>query len=217
VTRRPPSRAWTGSTSLEEQLKRRTEAIDAYQALAKLRPITPQVLEAAFRLGVLLAEDGRDRDAYLALRVVDDFRERAQASRFLAWSHALDLHRDAIVRMVILYQRMTQAGMPALPPAPRGVILVTPERPVIGESFGKTPALFRPRDDDGTAWRERHYAVVVPAGYIATGVEMSIRGRLVVAGPHFEYAIRVLDFPMPRDPFRRWLGVSTDRPRSSPI
>jgi tetratricopeptide (TPR) repeat protein len=204
---------------LEEKLKRRPEAIDAYQALAKLRPITPQVLEAAFRQGVLLAEEGRDRDAYVALRVVDEFRERAdkdpalvsqsraRASRFLAWPHALDLHRDAIVRMVVLYQRMTQAGAGELPPAPRGVFLVTPERPEIGEPFGKTPALFKPRDDDGTAWRERHYAVVVPAGYVATGVEMSIRGRLVVAGPHYEYAIRVLDFPTPRDPFRRWLGV----------
>jgi tetratricopeptide (TPR) repeat protein len=204
---------------LEERLKRRSEAIDAYQALAKLRPITPPVLEAAFRLGVLLAEEGRDQDAYLALRVVDDFRERAdkdptlvvqsraRASRFLAWPHALDLHRDAIVRMVVLYQRMTQAGTAALPPAPRGVFLVTPERPVIGETFGKTPPLFRSRDDDGPTWRERHYAVVVPAGYVATGVEMSVRGRLVVAGPHYEYAIRVLDFPMPRDPFRRWLGV----------
>jgi TolB-like protein len=204
---------------LEEQLKRRTEAIDAYRALAKLRPITPQVLEAAFRLGVLLAEEGRDRDAYGALRVVDDFRERAdkdpalvsqaraRASRFLTWPHALDLHRDAIVRMVLLYQRMTQAGAGALPPPPRGVFLVTPDRPAIGEPFGQSPALFKPREDDGPAWRERHYAVVVPAGYVATGVEMSIRGRLVVAGPHYEYAIRVLDFPTPRDPFRRWLGV----------
>ncbi|HKW91411.1 MAG TPA: tetratricopeptide repeat protein [Methylomirabilota bacterium] len=204
---------------LEEQLKRRPEAIDAYQTLAKLRPITPQVLEAAFRLGVLLGEEGRDRDAYLALRLVDDFHERARtdstlvsrsrarASRFLAWPHAMELHRDAIVRMVLLYQRMTQGATGALPPAPRGVFLVTPQRPVIGEPFGKTPALFQPRDDEGTRWRERHYAVVVPAGYVATGVEMSIRGRLVVAGPHFEYAIRVLDFPMPREAFRRWLGA----------
>ena len=204
---------------LEEQLKRRAEAIGAYQVLAKLRPISPQVLESAFRLGVLLAEEGRDRDAYLALRIVDDFHERDQkdptlvsqsrtrASRFLGWPHALDLHRDAIVRMVVLYQRMTHAGSGTLPPAPRGVFVISPESPAIGERFGKTPALFKPRDDEGAAWRERQYAVVVPAGYVATGVEMTIRGRLVVPGPHFEYAVRVLDFPMPRDPYRSWLGV----------
>ena len=204
---------------LEGQLRRRSEAIEAYQTLSRIRPYTPHVLEAAFRLGVLLGEEGRDREAFQAFRVVDGFRERVEtdpsilyqartrASRFVAWSHAVELYRDAVVRMVVLYQRITQAEDGQPPAAPRGVFLVTPERPVIAEPFGKSADLFHRRDDDHRAWRERYYAIVAPAGYVATGVEMTVRGRLLVSGPHHSYAMRVLDFPLPRDFFRLWLGA----------
>jgi len=204
---------------LEDQPGRRADAIEAYQTLARVRPYTPHVLEAAFRLGVLLGEAGRDREAYQAFRLVDAFhdlvekdptvvsRSRARASRFVAWAHAVALHRDAAVRMVVVYQRIAQAGGGSPPPVPRGVFLVTPDHPVIAEPFGKSPALFHEGGDAHSGWRERFYAVVVPAGYVATGVEMTIRGRLIVAGPHYSYDMRVLDFPLPRDFFRRWLGA----------
>jgi TolB-like protein len=204
---------------LEDQLRRRSQAIEAYQTLAKIRPYTPHVLEAAFRLGVLLAEEGRDREAYEALRLVDGFRERAlkdpalvsqsraRASRFVAWAHAVDLYRDATVRMVVLYQRIGQSGGGQPPAPPRGVFLVTPDRPVIAEAFGRSADLFDRKGDEHSGWRERYYAIVVPAGYVATGVEMTVRGRLVVSGPHYSYAMRVLDFPLPRDFSRRWLGA----------
>jgi TolB-like protein len=204
---------------LEDQLRRRPQAIEAYQTLAKIRPYTPHVIEAAFRLGVLLGEEGRDREAYQAFQLVDGFRERvekdpmlvsqsrARASRFVAWAHAVELYRDATVRMVVLYQRIGQAGGGQPLPPPRGVFLVTPDRPVIAEPFGRSADLFDRKGDEQSGWRERYYAIVVPAGYVATGVEMTVRGRLVVSGPHYSYAMRVLDFPLPREFSRRWLGA----------
>ena len=205
---------------LEDQLRRRPQAIEAYQTLARIRPHAPHVIEAAFRLGVLLGEEGRDREAYQAFQLVDGFHDlvekdptlvsqsRVRASRFVGWAHAVELYRDAAVRMVVLYQRIGQSGGGQQPSAPpRGVFLVTPDRPVIAEPFGKSADLFDRKGDAGSGWRERYYAIVVPAGYVATGVEMTVRGRLVVSGPHYSYAMRVLDFPLPRDFSRRWLGA----------
>lgn len=204
---------------LEGPLGRPAEAIEAYTTLASMRPPTPHALEAAFRLGVLLEAERRDRDAYEALRIVDGFREQVQrdpsilarsrlrASRFLGWSHALELSRDAIVRMVVLYQRIVRTSGGPTPPPPRGVVIVSPDHPSLGEPFGKSASLLQRRDGGGSGWNERYYAVVVPAGYVATGVELTIRGRLVVSGPHYSYGIRVLDFPLPRDFSNRWLGA----------
>ncbi|HEY7651813.1 MAG TPA: exo-alpha-sialidase [Methylomirabilota bacterium] len=204
---------------LEDQLRRRPQAIEAYQTLARIRPYTPHVLEAAFRLGVLLGEEGRDREAYQAFQLVDGFHERVEkdpvlvsqspvrASRFVAWAHAVELYRDAAVRMVVLYQRIGQSGNGQPQAPPRGAFLVTPGRPVIAEPFGKSADLFDRKGDESSGWRERYYAIVVPAGYVATGVEMTVRGRLRVSGPHYSYAMRVLDFPLPRDFSRRWLGA----------
>ncbi|MFQ5656131.1 MAG: exo-alpha-sialidase [Candidatus Methylomirabilales bacterium] len=204
---------------LESQLARHSEAIEAYRTLAGIRPHTPHVLEAAFRLGMLLERQGRDAEAYDAFGMVDAFRERIErnrsllfrsrirASRFLTWPHALQLYQDAIVRMVSLYQRISQqADEDKRPSPPRGVFVVNAEDPAIREPIGRTPSLFH-RTNERPNWREKYYAVIVPKGYVATGVDMTVAGRVMTRHPYNSYAMRVLDFPLPRDFFNHWLGT----------
>lgn len=203
---------------LESQLARPSEAIEAYRTLSRLALSTPHVLQGAFRLGLLLEQQGRRDEAYDAFKSVDAFRERferdpfilsrssSRASRFLTWPRALQLYQDAIVRMALLYQRIIQNGNPGKRLPPRGVFVVNPNDPNISKPIGRSRPLFHQKDENA-AWREKLYAVVVPPGYVATGVDMTVTGRLTYPRPDRSYAMRVLDFPLPRDFFRAWLGA----------
>ena len=202
---------------LESRLHRRTEAIDAYRKLSTVRPYTPHAVEAAFRLGVLLEQQERYGEAYNAFRMVDEFRERFESnpgylfrsrvrySRFLRWPHALKLYREAIVRMVSLYQRITVQTQER-PPVPRGTFILNVENPTISEPMGRSQPLFHSRKKF-QYWREKFYAVIVPAGYVASGVDLSVKGRLLLRQPHHSFTIRVLEFPLPRSFSRKWLGA----------
>lgn len=66
---------------LQEQLGLPEEAVAVYAELAGRKPVTPHALEASFRLGTLLFERGKPREAYEAFAIVDALRERWSGCR----------------------------------------------------------------------------------------------------------------------------------------
>jgi TolB-like protein len=210
-------------------------AIDAYRTLAAARPVTPHGLIASFRLGLLHRALGEPRAALEALAHLDRFRaevererpraERGQVaatlvprrarraagmrqSRFFRWTRALGLYRDGVVAMSGAYAELARAEDPRdLPPAPRGVFLLDPRSPEIVERrFGRTPALFH-EQRYRRGWREAFYVVIVPRGFVATGVEMRLGGRVHEVRSDVSFAMRVLPFPLPRSYENAWLGT----------
>jgi len=209
-------------------------ALATYRPLVELSPQTPHSLEAALRAGSLLYEKGEFRQALKTLGRVDAFRARIERSRpadargrsleeiprsvrhvtkirqsrFFRWSRALGLYREAIVTMASAYGRLARTTpLAELPPAPRGVLLVDPKSPTIAEArFGKTRPLFHEQRlfDD---WRELFYAVVIPGGYVATGVDMEVRGKVLRVSSENSFAMRVLPFPLPKEYTNAWLGA----------
>ncbi len=217
------------------------QAIEAYTRIIALAPHTPHALAALDRLGDLHATAGRHAQAYQAYRQIDAFQQRTahrpdaltrgRPSRFVTRRHASRLSREAIVKMIDLYVAMLHdhdhhqdqnqdqnqddpmAGK--LPPPPRGLIVLDPDHPTVGANrLDEQPAVFA-STHEAVGWRQRLYAVVVPKGYIATGVDLSVSGQLLEMRPYYAYAMRVLAWPLPRDPDRHWLGAifgQTPRP-----
>ena len=205
----------------ETRLDNRAKAVKAYAQLIDRAPQTPHALTSLDRLGDLLTEAGHHAKAYGVFRRVDAFQERgvgnlqcvgtARRSRFVTWHDTLRLRRDAIVKMIGLYVTMlhgeddpTEAK---LPDPPRGLVVLDPDHPMAwAYSLDERPAIFQSVIETPT-WRERLYAVVVPKGYVATGVDLSVSGQLLEMRPYHAYAMRVLPFPLPRDFDRHWLGA----------
>ena len=127
-------------------------------------------------------------------------------SRFFDWRHALGLYREAILKLALL--------LPALPkdqeasrPLPRGVLLVDLANPTIVErNHAIRPSLFH-EETFGASWREKFFAVALPAGYVATGVEMEVAGRVWKRSPGISYSMRLLPFPWPANYHNAWLGT----------
>ncbi len=127
-------------------------------------------------------------------------------SRFFDWQHALGLYRQAILKLALL--------LPALPkdqeaarPLPRGVFLVDPANPTIVERNHATrPSMFH-EETAGASWREKFVAIALPAGYVATGVEMEVAGRVGKRSPAISYSMRLLPFPWPANYHNAWLGA----------
>lgn len=137
-------------------------------------------------------------------------------SRFFDWSHALDLYREAIVRMAMLYLKLPpnrETG--ERPDAPRGVFLVDPANPVIAERrFRQAPSLFH-EERYTENWLEAFYAVVIPEGYVATGAELKVTGRTLAASMAHSFAMRLMPFPLPRNYQNAWLGAVYGQTKSA--
>ncbi len=205
----------------ESYLQDSARAIEMYRHITIVAPDTPHAIEAYFQLGGLLDASGRFRAAYEAFAKVDAFRTKVirnptslktgRMSRFVTRRHALNLHRDAIVNMISLYTKMIQAGIGPeeadLPEPPRGLIVLDVDRPHFrSHGFDDRTAIFK-EVHEHPHWRERLYAVVVPKGYVATGVDFSVTGQLMKMRPFHSYTMRILPFPLTRDFDRRWLGA----------
>lgn len=196
------------------------KAIQAFRKLTNIRPITPHSLQASFELGDLLQNRGEDFEAYKEFQKVDDFRNQisliplsalnsqTRTSRFFTWRGTLELYKESIVKMVALYGRMIEKmGQEELPPAPRGSILIRAEDPSHHEArYGYTESLFS-HESRYENWDEKLYVVLVPEGYVATGIDFSITGQMKELAPGYDFGMRILPFPLPRDFDRHWYGV----------
>ena len=132
-------------------------------------------------------------------------RQGVRHSRFFSWDQALDLYREAAVRRALLHAKLpldTQAAVP------RGTFVVDPENPVISEpELGATPPLFHGRGHEFGAWKETIYAIVVPRGYVATGAELRVTGRMLRASTNHSFGMRLYPLPMPPNYHNAWIGA----------
>jgi len=209
----------------EHRLKDKGLAIETYRALAKKKPVTPHNLEASFRLGELLGSKGEYQEAWSTLQAVTSFhndyhnswwkrlKTRSRNSSFFNWRHVMHLYRDSARQMIGMYRDLI-ASLPKdrWPTLPEGAYLLDPENPVVGSRrFGITPALFEDIRKE-SEWTQRFFAVIVPKGYVATGVDMEATGKIFRRGTSGgqswdDFIMRIHPFPLPRDVFSAWLGV----------
>lgn len=128
-------------------------------------------------------------------------------SRFFAWDHALGLYREAITQMVKLYRDLPlQNGISYAPP--RGSFVVDPANPIIaGDVKEKDKSLFGGDHTYDERWKETFFAVIVPKGYVATGADLELTGRLPDPTMSRDFTLRVLPFPLPQSYQNGWLGV----------
>ncbi len=127
-------------------------------------------------------------------------------SRFLDWPHALGLYREAILKTALLLPPLPEDQDPSRS-LPRGVFLVDPANPTIVErNHAIRPSLFH-EETVGTSWREKFFAIAIPPGYVATGVEMEVAGRVRKRSPFISYSMRLLPFPWPANYHNAWLGT----------
>ncbi|MFQ5929712.1 MAG: CsgG/HfaB family protein, partial [Acidobacteriota bacterium] len=196
------------------------KAIQAYRKVTDIQPITPHSLQASFELGDLLQKRGENFEAYKEFKKVDDFRNetavkllaslssKTRTSRFVTWRGTLELYKESIVKMVSLYRKLIEEmGQEGLPPAPRGSILISAKDPSHHEArYGYTESLFA-HESRYENWDERLYVVLVPKGYVATGIDFSITGQMKELAPGYDFGMRILPFPLPRDFDKHWYGV----------
>lgn len=131
-------------------------------------------------------------------------------SQFFTWRRALGLNREAIVRMAMLYPELLseEGDADGAPPPPRGTFLVTPKNPTVTEAeYGQTESLFLETGDVGTVWNERLYAVVAPKGWVITGAELNLTGRLLVASRDHSFGMRLFPMPMPANYHNAWIAA----------
>ena len=145
----------------------------------------------------------RSRQASLPYYITESGIRR---SRFFDWQHALGLYHEAILKLALLLPALP-ADQAASRPPPRGVFLIDPADPTIAEkSYAIRPSLFH-EEASGTKWREKFYAIALPAGYVATGVEMEVAGRVGKRDQSISYSMRLLPFPWPANYHNAWLGT----------
>lgn len=193
------------------------KAVKAYRSLAKLTPVHPHSMVAVFRLAELYKQEKKYPEAYQAYAQVDSFYVREQKmstieesrqSRFFRWSEVLKLAKDSIINMVALYPKLSAVPPEQMPKPPRGLIRISTENPGYREArFAQTESLFMTEQNPNVNWREKFYVVSVPEGYVATGIEMQMNGRLKNINRHHSFTMRVLPFPLPRNYQNTWLGV----------
>ncbi len=205
---------------LEFKLEDFKRAVDTYRSLTAIKPVNPHSLYASFRLGHVLQKQGDALEAYHHFQKIDDFREswnkgsarilknNQRTSRFVSWREVLALYKESIVSMISVYKNLlNQNQLENIPKPPRGVIVLDADNPVFEENvFDHTPSLF-PNEQDRATWRERIYVVIVPKGRRAVGVDFSITGQIQAMNPGYDYTMRILPFPLPRDFDRYWYGV----------
>jgi TolB-like protein len=206
------------AATLRAQRSGDNAAVKSLTLLRDQLPTMPHSLEAAFQLGQLSERQQHYHEAYRNYAFIDSFSQQyrdkplpnlLRQSRFYRWEPALALHRQAVVRMVPLYRElMATLDLAELPAAPRGAIAVTADKPEFAEpAFGRTPSLFPRRDKPLPNWREEFYALVTPPGYVATGIEMQLKGHLPKRSTSDSFTMRVLPFPMPHNYQNTWMGV----------
>ena len=94
-----------------------------------------------------------------------------------------------------------------LPKPPRGVFVLNPIRPIVfEEKFGVSKSMFFKKKKYEN-WHEEFYALIAPKGYVMTGMELVITGRLLDQRPYYSYDLRVLPFPLPNDYIHHWTGA----------
>ena len=205
----------------ELQLNNSDKAISIYKEITTIRPKLPHSLVAYFQLGELYRQSNLSLEAYMSLQEIDQFKEKAdrnpdsiaqgerRTSRFVTWKNTLRLYRESIAKMILIYPQVVSTITDEnLPKAPRGVIMLDANDPHYSElKFNHTPSLFK-EEFDHDIWKERYYVVVVPEGYVATGVDIKTTGVLKVSSVNNSFITRVLPFPLPRDPDRFWLGAT---------
>ncbi len=205
---------------LQLKLGEEAKAIQAFRKLTDIRPISPHSLQASFELGDLLQNRGEYFEAYKQFQKVDDFRNensltplsalssQTRTSRFFTWRETLELYKESIVKMVALYRKMIgEMDQEELPAVPRGSILISATDPSHHEArYGYTESLFS-HESRYENWNERLYVVLVPEGYAATGIDFSITGQMKELSPGYDFGMRILPFPLPRDFDRHWYGV----------
>ena len=86
--------------------------------------------------------------------------------------------------------------------------MVDPENPVVSRpDWEDRDGLFHESGPDYTAWKETIYAVVVPKGYLATGAELRVTGRVLQASPNISFGMRLFPLPMPPNYHDAWIGA----------
>jgi tetratricopeptide (TPR) repeat protein len=209
----------------EQSLKDLDSAIQDYRILSLKKPVTPHNLEASFRLGGLLNIKASYEAAYTKLQTVVDFYKKNKArwwirlktqsrnSLFFQWRHALNLNRDALRQMINLYPDVMESlPKKQWPPLPDGVYVVDPQNPMIDvPSLSKVSAMFEDTRKK-YQWSRWYYTFIVPRGYLASGVDMEITGRIYKKGTSGQqssndFLMRVHSFPLPRNLHSDWLGA----------
>ena len=206
------------AATLRAQREGDSTVVKSLTLLRDYLPTMPQSLEAAFLLGQQFEQQQDYHEAYKSYAFIDSFNQRYQGrplqdlpvqSRFYQWGHALALHRQAVVRMVPLYRELIATlGADELPAAPRGAIVVSADEPAFTESsFGRLPSLFPRHDKPLPGWREEFYVLITPPGYVATGIDIQLKGHLPKRSTSDSFTMRVMPFPMPHNYQNTWLGV----------
>jgi len=201
---------------LKEQLNQPEQALIEFKALTQSAPDSPEGIEAYYQIGQLLSEKKDFLGAYRAFHSIErftdltrekqDFRTRYPKSPFFSWDHALGLFPDALTQAILIYARLVSLPEGKDIKPPRGVFILDPKRPVLEEAFGKTQSFFH-NPNATHDWREETYAVIMPPGYVATGVTMELTGRLLTNSTCRDFTMRIYPFPIPRDPQQGWIGV----------
>ncbi|MBI1216732.1 MAG: hypothetical protein GC185_13060 [Alphaproteobacteria bacterium] len=208
-------------SGLARVLEAQGKHAEAYRALQGIEDFREQAVTMVFRLagqafherrrdfydalhGLMRAAHGKGLDKQDRLAAMIDVQMRN--SRFFNWRDALSLYRGAVLRMVGLY-RKARAEDATLEP-PRGAFAVDAANPTIGEDhLGEKKSLFFQDEKYMPQWKEHFYAAIVPEGYTATGVTLSVTGRLPDPTATSDFTLRVFGFPLVKNYYNNWLGV----------
>lgn len=203
-------------------LEKQGKYADAYRALQSVQEFREEADDLMERLNAReLVQERRDffdivhelrrifgaggaKDENARLAQIIDLQMRQ--SRFFDWNGALSLYRGTVLEMVSIFRKAQKEDASLKPP--RGAFAVDAENPVIGDAhYGDTKSLFFKDTSIHPQWDERFYAAIVPDGYTATGVTLSITGRVPQPTTTTDFTLRVFGFPMMRNYFNNWLGV----------
>lgn len=190
-------------------------ALSYYNSLADYSPALPQGIESLLRLSSLYNERKDYSNAYKALLRIQSFREHYQdnypeiktrKSRFFNWKKLLPIYRTSALMMIDLY-REAQAQDPSLKP-PYGAYILSPENTEINaNSQTEKKSVFFKDTQIYSIWNENFYAAIIPKGYVATGISVSIKGHVFVQDPKVSYGFRVYGFPLSQNYYNSWLGA----------
>lgn len=190
-------------------------ALSYYNSLAEYTPALPQGIESLMRLSSLYIQRKDYADAYKTLLKIQSFREQYQdnypetkirKSRFFSWNKLLPVYRTSALMMIDLY-REVQSKDPSLKPPYGAYILSSANTEIHGNSQTNKKSVFFKDTQIYSIWNENFYAAIVPKGYVATGISVSIKGHVFVQDPKVSYGFRVYGYPLSQNYYNSWLGA----------
>lgn len=193
------------------------EAENYYQELYNNNPALPHRFEALLRLSELYKNKNEYAKSYASLLKIQDFFDQhvkndilltnhTVKSRFFSWKKIISRYRSVSLMMIELYPHAVKQN-PDLK-TPHGSFFVTPNLPIIKKiDFDKNRSLFFNDTKTNFGWNENFYAAILPMGYVATGISVSIEGHVLTQDPKISYAFRVYSHPLSQNYYNTWLGA----------